>query len=95
MHPRTLCALLAALTLLALPGVASARPLKVGSHGPRVAQVQRWLGLHVDRIYGPATKRAVSQTKNAKSSAKATKTSATKATQATGTAVKDAASQVG
>ncbi len=43
----------------------------------------------------PATKRAVSQTKNAKSSAKATKTSTTKAAQATGAAVKDAASQVG
>ena len=33
--------------------------LKVGSTGPRVAAVQKWLGLTVDRVYGPATKRAV------------------------------------
>src|SRR4051812_23025742 len=42
-----------------LCGVASAGDLKTGSHGPRVAAVQRWLGLTVDRAYGPATKRAV------------------------------------
>jgi hypothetical protein len=54
---RTLCALLAALALL--PVGAAARDLKLGSHGARVATVQRWLGLHVDRIFGPATRRAV------------------------------------
>ena len=43
----------------------------------------------------PATKRAVAQTKTAKSSAKATKTSATKAAQSTAEAVKESASQLG
>ena len=38
---------------------ASSKPLKRGSHGARVAQVQRWLGLAPDRIFGPATRRAV------------------------------------
>ena len=38
---------------------ASADPLKRGSSGPRVAKVQRWLGLSPDRIFGPATRRAV------------------------------------
>jgi peptidoglycan hydrolase-like protein with peptidoglycan-binding domain len=38
---------------------AAAEPLKRGSSGPRVAQVQRWLGLEPDRIFGPATRRAV------------------------------------
>jgi peptidoglycan hydrolase-like protein with peptidoglycan-binding domain len=38
---------------------ASSKPLKRGSHGARVAQVQRWLGLTPDRIFGPATRRAV------------------------------------
>jgi peptidoglycan hydrolase-like protein with peptidoglycan-binding domain len=56
---RTLCALLAALIVLALPGAAEARPLKVGSHGARVAKVQHWLGLNADGVFGPATKRAV------------------------------------
>jgi len=54
---RTLCALLVALALL--PGAAAAKPLKAGAHGKRVATVQRWLGLHADGIYGPATRRAV------------------------------------
>jgi hypothetical protein len=55
---RTLCALLVALALF--PGAAAAaKPLKVGSHGKRVATVQRWLGLHADGVFGPATKRAV------------------------------------
>jgi peptidoglycan hydrolase-like protein with peptidoglycan-binding domain len=53
-------AVLAALALLAPAAAAeSTKPLKRGSHGVRVAQVQRWLGLHPDRIFGPATKRAV------------------------------------
>jgi hypothetical protein len=43
--------------VLAAP--AAAADLEPGARGPRVAAVQRWLGLHVDRVYGPATKRAV------------------------------------
>ena len=38
---------------------AAAKPLKKGSKGPRVAFVQRALGLHADRIFGSQTKRAV------------------------------------
>ena len=38
---------------------AAAEPLKRGSNGPRVAKVQRWLGLQPDRIFGPQTRRAV------------------------------------
>jgi peptidoglycan hydrolase-like protein with peptidoglycan-binding domain len=55
-----LAAALAALVLL-VPATAAeaAKPLKRGSEGPRVAMVQRWLGLTPDRIFGPATKRAV------------------------------------
>jgi peptidoglycan hydrolase-like protein with peptidoglycan-binding domain len=53
-------ALLAALVALVVAAPADAGGvLKVGSTGPRVAAVQKWLGLTVDRIYGPATKRAV------------------------------------
>ncbi len=57
---RALLALAATVAALALlPGVASAADLETGSRGPRVAAVQRWLGLTVDRIYGSATRRAV------------------------------------
>jgi Putative peptidoglycan binding domain len=57
---RPLRALAAALLLLALaPAVAPARDLHVGSRGKRVATVQHWLGLRADRVYGPATRRAV------------------------------------
>ena len=56
-------ALVAALTVAALllaPGAAqAAKPLKRGSEGPRVAQVQRWLGIGADGIFGPATEAAV------------------------------------
>jgi peptidoglycan hydrolase-like protein with peptidoglycan-binding domain len=53
-------ALLAALVALVVAAPADAGGvLKLGSTGPRVAAVQKWLGLSVDRIYGPATKRAV------------------------------------
>jgi peptidoglycan hydrolase-like protein with peptidoglycan-binding domain len=54
-------AIVAVVAALALagPAAAAAEPLKRGSHGPRVAQVQRWLGLEPDRIFGPATRRAV------------------------------------
>ena len=53
-------ALLSALVALVLAAPADAGGvLKIGSTGPRVAAVQKWLGLTVDRIYGPATKRAV------------------------------------
>jgi Putative peptidoglycan binding domain len=50
-------ALAAALLLVA--GPADAKPLKRGSEGPRVAKVQRWLGISADGIFGPGTKRAV------------------------------------
>jgi hypothetical protein len=50
-------ALLALVLSTASP--AAARPLKKGSKGPRVAFVQRALGLHADRIFGSQTKRAV------------------------------------
>src|ERR671916_3089712 len=56
-------ALVAALTVAALllaPGAAqAAKPLKRGSEGPRVAQVQRWLGISADGIFGSGTRRAV------------------------------------
>ncbi len=47
-----------ALALCAAPS-AHARDLKRGAKGPRVAFVQKVLGLHADRIYGKQTKRAV------------------------------------
>ena len=50
-------ALLALVLSTASP--AAARPLKKGSKGPRVAFIQRALGLHADRIFGSQTKRAV------------------------------------
>jgi peptidoglycan hydrolase-like protein with peptidoglycan-binding domain len=50
---------LAAVALLLPAATATADPLKRGSTGPRVAKVQRWLGLEPDRIFGPATRRAV------------------------------------
>ena len=50
-------ALLALVLSTASP--AAARPLKKGSKGPRVAFVQRALGLHADRIFGKQTRRAV------------------------------------
>jgi len=55
---------LIALALLTLLGSASAaqaaaKPLKKGSHGPRVEKMQRWLGVHADGIFGSGTKRAV------------------------------------
>jgi peptidoglycan hydrolase-like protein with peptidoglycan-binding domain len=51
----------AALLLVPAAGAegASSKPLKRGSHGARVAQVQRWLGITPDRVFGPATRRAV------------------------------------
>jgi peptidoglycan hydrolase-like protein with peptidoglycan-binding domain len=54
-------AAVAATVVLLVPATAAeaAKPLKRGSHGARVAMVQRWLGLTPDRIFGPATKRAV------------------------------------
>jgi hypothetical protein len=48
-----------ALVALVIATPADAGVLKLGSKGPRVAAIQKWLGLHVDRIYGPATRRAV------------------------------------
>ncbi len=55
----TIVACVAALALLAPAAAATAKPLKRGSHGPRVVNVQRWLGVGADGIFGPATKRAV------------------------------------
>ena len=52
-------ALFALLGAVDAPAADAASPLKKGSKGARVAQVQRWLGLTPDRIFGPATKRAV------------------------------------
>ena len=52
-------AALAVAALLLAPGAAQANPLKRGSEGPRVAKVQRWLGIASDGIFGPGTKRAV------------------------------------
>ena len=57
-------AVVIAVMLVAMLGAAAApadaaKPLKKGSKGARVAQVQRWLGLRPDRIFGPATRRAV------------------------------------
>jgi peptidoglycan hydrolase-like protein with peptidoglycan-binding domain len=61
MRTRTRWALiaLAVVALLAPPAADAAKPLKKGSKGARVAQVQRWLGLTPDRIFGPDTRRAV------------------------------------
>jgi hypothetical protein len=55
---RRLVACVAAIAVLGAASPAEA-VLKRGSHGARVAKVQRWLGLKPDRIFGPATKRAV------------------------------------
>ena len=53
--PLLLCAL-----ALVLPGAAAASgPLHVGSKGPRVAVTQKVLHLRVDRLFGPATGRAL------------------------------------
>ncbi len=52
-------AALAVAALLLVPGAAQAKPLKRGSEGPRVVQVQRWLGIGADGIFGPGTRRAV------------------------------------
>lgn len=54
-----IAAALAALMLLVPAAAAEAGPLKRGSNGPRVAKVQSWLGLTPDRVFGPATRRAV------------------------------------
>lgn len=63
MHtPRRTAALSACAAALALAAPAAAdaaAPLKRGSDGPRVAKVQRWLGLPPDRVFGPDTRRAV------------------------------------
>ena len=52
-----IAAMLALVLCAASP--AHAGSLKSGAKGPRVAFVQKVLGLHVDRIYGKQTKRAV------------------------------------
>jgi peptidoglycan hydrolase-like protein with peptidoglycan-binding domain len=50
------CALIA---LGAATATARAADLERGSKGPRVGRLQRMLGLQPDRIFGPATRRAV------------------------------------
>jgi peptidoglycan hydrolase-like protein with peptidoglycan-binding domain len=52
-------AALAIAALLLAPAAATAKPLKRGAEGPRVAKVQRWLGIASDGIFGSGTKRAV------------------------------------
>src|SRR3954452_7042843 len=52
-------ACVAAVALLAAGAQPANAVLKRGSHGPRVAKVQRWVGLAPDRIFGRSTKRAV------------------------------------
>jgi peptidoglycan hydrolase-like protein with peptidoglycan-binding domain len=51
--------LFAVLGCLLLPAAADAGVLETGSRGARVAAVQKALGLQPDRVYGPATRRAV------------------------------------
>ena len=59
--PRALRSLLTicALVLLLPVAAADAKPLERGDKGTRVAKLQRKLGLPADRIFGPATVRAV------------------------------------
>jgi lysozyme family protein len=58
--PRSLATVLAAALLALSAWTATAdAALKRGSRGAQVAKVQRWLGLHPDGIFGPATRRAV------------------------------------
>ena len=59
--PRALCALLLALLTCACVSAtaAEAKPIKRGAHGPRVAKLQRALGLPADGIFGKQTKRAI------------------------------------
>ena len=57
---RAAIAALAVASLLLAPGAAhAAKPLKRGSEGARVVQVQRWLGIDADGIFGSGTRRAV------------------------------------
>jgi peptidoglycan hydrolase-like protein with peptidoglycan-binding domain len=55
----TALALLCTLTALGATAPAQAADLERGSKGARVGQLQRMLGLQPDRIFGPATRRAV------------------------------------
>ena len=52
-------ALLLMLALAVPASAVAARVLKKGAHGPRVAKVQRQLGIPADGIFGPGTKAAV------------------------------------
>ena len=55
----SIVACVAAVALLAAGASPAQAVLKRGSHGAHVTKVQRWLGLHADGVFGPATKRAV------------------------------------
>ena len=57
---RAAVAALAVASVLLAPGAAqAAKPLKRGSEGARVVQVQRWLDIDADGIFGSGTRRAV------------------------------------
>ena len=59
-HRRRGIAVIAVAMTLVAPGAAqAAKPLKRGSEGARVVQVQRWLGIGADGIFGSDTRRAV------------------------------------
>ena len=57
--PRGVLAAFAVAALLISPAAAQAKPLKRGAEGPRVVQLQRWLGIGADGIFGSGTRRAV------------------------------------
>jgi cell wall-associated NlpC family hydrolase len=53
------CAAVCSFALASAPDAQAFKPLKKGDRGPRVVFIQRTLHTSVDRVFGPATKRAV------------------------------------